>query len=456
MNHLLPKISRLENAIEKYFVDSDGLIYSFLDKATLKPPTEELFADADQAENLPGFTLSELYCYENVGMCTGGYILGQLCHYEVTGTPTALERARRGFYGLYHVFRLGEQLEFGFFPKIYGGHFSPETSTDQVLYALYAMDKFHDFATAEERQMIRMMIPAMVDFWVKRDYRYHYFHYHGNDWQWPSARFPALLLLAWKYSGDGKFRREYLRLLEHSRVPEHADLYCKLNGRIPPNDYEKRHRAWLTAHCADRVTMDTMNFDVLLRNDPESPLAECWRQGIKIMWQEALSTLAPNGKYYSMVLTDMDSRKTSRTPGYAVDGTDIHGAQSGWSTMVVRAGVMAQYYFPDERTIVPAVETVLDRLDFMDFTYYDEPERFPPGKRYQTRLLSGDATVNYLWCYWLYSRFRHSAEAVSSHQNRYCFHDGHIAKDQRKEGNAKRSGPTGKGPGVVRLMKTAG
>ena len=405
----------MQELCEKYFRDPQTeLIYSFLDRSTLKPATDELFdgVEPSRAIKVTERTLPEFWMHENFGMCTGSYMTSEVLRYERTGDAAALANASRCLKGLHFAYELGRQLEEGYFPKVYGRKFSKETSTDQVLYALWGMDAYYPHASEEERALIRRMITSMIRFWVRRDYRYHYFDYCGDNWQWPIMRFPALLLLADKYadSGDSTFRKEYERLLHHTARPENCQLDNARKANRP-NDYEIANQAWCTVNGADRITMDVMNYAILLKNDPTNPMAETWKAGIRLMWDEVKDSIDPDGRYYAMVLYDFKTGKARRTPGYAVDGTANHGSKSGWSTMVTRGGMLALEFCPElADEVLPKVRLVLDKLKFEDCSYYDEPERFEPKSRYETRFLSGDSVTNWLWTSELYQKWCQKAQ----------------------------------------------
>lgn len=410
-----------QESCEQYFRDREtGLIFSFLDRNTLLPATEELFGDAelDVSDIVSGFSASECYMHENFGMCTGAYMISEVLRHKRTGSDQALKNAAICLEGLRYAYKLGDQMEHGFFPKVYGRRFSRETSTDQVLYACYAMDAYYPFASPAECTWIEEMIPSLVDFWLRRDYRYHYFTICDDTWQWPLKRFPALLTLAEKYDGGDKFRKEFERMEEFSKTPENCQLACAME-RNAPTEYEIANGGWLTAAGADRVTMDTMNFSLLLKNKADHPFRELWKDGIRKIWNEVKTTLTLDGRYLSMTITDFKTGECRRTPGYAMDGTNYHGAKSSWSTMVVRAGLMAMEFLPDlADEVIPLAENVFSKLNLSDCTYYDEPERFAPGERFKTRLLSGDAVTNYLWGTELLRRALQENDAYQSRVSR--------------------------------------
>ena len=246
------------------------------------------------------------------------------------------------------------------------------------------------------------MISRMIDFWVKRKYRYLY--YHVPDMLWPLARFPSLLLLAYKHSGDAKFQNEYWRLLAEgvNRQPGESRLLRKRSGAAKPSDYEQEQHAWLINHLADAVTMDIMELDYLLRHDPQNSWAGCWRESVRMMWAEGILSIGEDGTYYIEMLVDMDTG-VARRPAAQCNATGpmITGASSGWGSMIARAGVQAAAYLADPQAALAIAKKILLAQDIPDFTYMNDPERWPPDLRYQTRFFSGDAVTNWLWAYWL-------------------------------------------------------
>jgi hypothetical protein len=144
-------------------------------------------------------------------MVTGAYLEAMLCRYEVDGDIQAMCRARRCFEAICYIYGIGKQLEEGFIPKIYDNKFSMQTSSDQILYVIGALDHYHRHATQSEKPVVSNMIANIVRFWVNRDYKFTYFAL--KDMQWPLGRFPANLLMAYRHSGEDVFKKEYERLL---------------------------------------------------------------------------------------------------------------------------------------------------------------------------------------------------------------------------------------------------
>ena len=410
MKELHQRALAIEAWAEDHFIDPNGVVYTSLDKSSGTPLANAFFKPEDESLVVPGCTAAEFWNYENCGMTTGAYLQAMVCRYEAEHNPAVLQQARRSYLALKHVYDMGKQLEEGFFPKIYGARFSNQTSTDQVLYAVLALDRFIPYAEAQERLDIARMIRYMIQFWVKRHYHYSYFNL--PDMLWPLARFPSLLLLAYNHSGDPLFKVEYDRLLAEgvSRHPGEEQLRPKQNGEIKPIDYEIQQHAWLIGNMADCVTMDVMELDYLLRNDAINTWAATWRQSARQMWKEAQLTLASDGKVFVNMLVDMDTG-IARTPepvyfekanSFAGQTYSCYrsGAKSGWSSMIARAGVQAARHLPERPEIVGEAQRILEALDLCDLTYLDQPERLLPRHRFRTRFLSGDAMSNWLWAYW--------------------------------------------------------
>lgn len=407
---LAARADRIEAWAEEHFIDPNGVVYTYLDKETSAPVSDAFFTDADDPFYVHICTPAEFHTYEDCGICTGAYLQSQLWRYAAEEKPESLSKARRCFKGLRHVYELGKELEEGFFPKAYGNKFTPQTSTDQVLYAVLALDHLHRYAETDEKAEIDRMISEMVRFWVKRDYKYTY--YTIQDMPWPLARFPSLLLLAFRHSGDTLFRDEYNRLLEMgiNRHPGESQLGPKLAGEVPPMPYEQRMHAWLVAHGADATTMDVMELDYLLSNDPENDWAGTWKQSIRQMWEEGMLPVCDDGRMYVQVLVDMDTHAVRRPePGFFADEKEgdldwvgfryLSGARTAWSTGIARAGVQACRHLQD-RAMVPAILNILRGIDVDGLTYCDDPERLLPEIRYKTRFYSGNAMGNWLWAYW--------------------------------------------------------
>ena len=403
----------MENWYEEHFLDHHGIAYTYIDTETLKPLTDDFFTPNDAPICHPGVSPAGWHRYENCSMTTAAYMMGLLYRYKVEKDPVALERARKCYGALKHIYEMGKQLDEGFLPKLYEDKFSEETSTDQVLYVMYALDFFHEFATPAEKAEVDHMMTEIVRFWVKRGYRYTYFW--TKDMLWPLNRFPTLLLMAYKHSGESIFKEEYDRLLAMGVTPEavEARLYGKRKPEYEPIPYEKEHNAYLIGELDGSVSMGIMEMAYLLKHDPENVWAPNWKKAIEQQQDEARLVLAPDGTMYVHVLVDFDTGKSRRPePGFFrgdenaghsmgdwVGFRYVAGARSADSTFLARALVQAHEHMHDPE-IDALARHVFQSLDIKGMLSYYDPERYLPELQHRTRFYSGDGTASWLWGYW--------------------------------------------------------
>lgn len=387
-----------ERFVEECMTDAEGRIYSQIDASTLKMMTEEFFQGAKLADwvapAVRQYSLAGFNAYENVGMVTGAYLQSLAYKYQVSPSEELLHRIQEKAAALLRIAELGRQLEWGFFPKCYDGGFSKETSTDQVLSCVSALDLVYDLLPSAMQAKTADFIVNAVEFWRRRGYRYSYWTL--TDMQWPELRFPPLLYLEAKYNGDANVLAEADALTERNlaHIPENSKvLNC---GRT---EYEKKNHCLCLWGYGDACSMDTLQADLVLRSLPGSRFEEYWRKSMVTIWKEGELTLAEDGNYYTQAILDLASGRVTRADA-SMDAS-WHGCRSAWSTMVVRGGLLASKWNPWERDdILRKAREVLGAFnDVRQFNYLhpDDAERLPADSRFKTRFLSGDSITNYLW-----------------------------------------------------------
>lgn len=393
--------------IEKYFIDPNGIVYTEIDSRTLKVLENKMFKEYPSTPfeepstvkfQLPSnndrtywekdtFMPAEFWSYENCGMCTGAY-LNALCsamRNPATDTPEIRRRAKRTFDAQQYIFQIGSKLEFGFFPKIWGGKFSHQTSTDQMLYTMHSLHNYYPFASNEDKIQIGKYIVAMADFWWKRNYTMTW--YNLVDMKWPRLRFPSFLMMAYKYSGDEKYRTEALRILDEE----------------PDNIVEHAVKAPFLINVADTLSMDAMNIEMMTQFSPlPEKYCKIMLAGLKEQWYHKIKTLTPDGYFYNRMDYDLQT-------GIATPQTK-NCSRSAWSTMIVRSGLLISRFIPEIRPqAIELAEHVLKQLKFENM-YYCHPEdadEFEKPYQFKTRFLSGDAITNRQWAYYLLAEYKY-------------------------------------------------
>ena len=404
MNIIANGPGELEQYVEEHFIDKNGLLYSMIDSSTGAPTTEDTFRGNTGSSwpdwKVEGFTKSEFACYENYGMVNGAFASAMLLKYKLTGDQSALERARRAFRGIRHVVEIGKELEFGFLPKIYGDRFTMETSTDQYLYILNAWDEYRrmEECSQSERKEIEELIIAAVEFWRKRNYHFTYFIY--ENMKWPPLRFPSFLALAYNVSGDKTYLEEAENILREnaSMMPENS----RFSDRHL-NETELKTRDKLIYGMPDGVSMDTLNATLYLRNHPTSGFADIWRSCMITMYLEGIRTIAEDGQAYTSMYHNLTTGKLRQAD--VIGDKSLHGARTGWSTMILRGCLqMAQVNSAFKAEVIAHARRILSSFDHINKFNYIAPEdadRLPVEYQFKSRFLSGDSISHGLWSYYL-------------------------------------------------------
>ena len=410
MNIIVNGPDKLEQFVEEKFIDPNGLMYGALDNSTLEIVSEETFrgnpGDKFGDFYVPGYTQTEVVLYENYGMVSGAFCSAMLLKYKLTGDHTALERARRTIRGFFHVAELGKQLEYGYMPKIYGDRYSPQTSTDQVLSILVALDEYRHMTecSAEEKSNIEELMLAAVEFWRKRNYCYSYFIY--KDMKWPPLRFPSFLALAYNITGKKEYLEEAEAILRKhaSMLPENSRFRDR---NLNETELKTRDKSIYTMH--DALSMDSLNAILFLRNAPESGFASLYRAGLLSMYLEGARSMAPDGTCYWTLYQHLEEWNKGWSenvrPSDEVGDVDQCGARSGWSSMILRGGLLAAYEHPAFRKeIVQWAKQALAKFDRIEkFSYADPRDADMLLERYKfkSRFVSADSISNALWSYYL-------------------------------------------------------
>jgi hypothetical protein len=273
------------------------------------------------------------------------------------------------------------------------------------MYLLNFLDEYRrtDVCTAEERAKIEEMIVAAVEFWRKRDYKYTYFIY--ENMKWPPLRFPSFLALAYNVTGDKKYKQEAEEIIADNiaYMPE-----CSVFSRRHLADHEKESGEQVIYNLSDRVSMDTLNAWIYLRNDPESKFANVWRACMVQMALEGLRVMCDDGQCYISTFYNLKDHTLRRADKIGHDSD--HGARTGWSTMILRGCMMAAEENPGFRSeMIAHAEDILSKFDnIKKFNYINEEdiERINPAYQFKCRFISGDAVAQGLWSYYLLQKLK--------------------------------------------------
>lgn len=414
---LSEKAEKFESYMESKLVDAVGLVYSTIYDKTEKPYTKDDFCHPDailklyDPESFP-YAPCDYINYEDSMMATGTYLAAQVYRFKATRDPMAMERARRTFHAIEHVYEIGKQAEEGYFPKPYGGKYSEQASTDQYLYSMVGMMTYASIAHDDHKASIRRMVPNMVDYWVKRKYCRSY--YHLSDHQWILNRFPSFLIMAYAVSGDKKFIDEFVRLNEEKKVylnPGESQIYIRLENpdKYPFMEYEKQQGnkyflLWSTAQAA----MDILELDACLQHSDE--YKSYWLTSMKKMWREGSLSLTEGGLARAKALYDPVTEKVSAPPtGYKKFPPASRWPEGDWmadirtsrSLDLARVGVMVHHWRPELKANETVIK-ILAEIDPKNMRFYVDPDgdQLLHAFHYLSHQIVGLDYSSWLCAYW--------------------------------------------------------
>jgi len=408
---LSAKALSIDQYLHEKLVDENSVVYASIESESQLPWTADSWPVDGDLIKVEGSTPWEILNYENCGMTTGAALAALAYKWRVTRDAETYSRAQGLLQGLRHIYEIGRQKEPGYFPKIYGGRFSHETSTDQYLYAIKGMMAWRQVAPENDVALIRDLVTSMVDFWMKRDYRYDYFGL--ENMQWPLGRFPSLLYAAHVASGDDKYRVEAERINQEHQVYLHPVesqilLRAEANGEFSPYEHQQgnKYRGIFIAEC---TAMDIMELDECLLHG--GIWREEWLRSMEFSWREGSLSLTPDGLAYACTLYDPKAGTSGPTPpGWLNDGPDpLDWSFLRWtggfvvprSTMLARVGVHVAKWRPD-LSVTPTILNILRGVGLDEMRHCLDPDgqQLLPRHHYMTRWVDSDAIVNWLWAYW--------------------------------------------------------
>jgi hypothetical protein len=431
-------------------VNAHGLVLSWIDAEAMRPFARGFFTpDMDILRHPGAATEAEFgayMAYENTGMCTGAYLAALVWKYRVTAEASALDQARRTFRALAKLYDLSQAVEPGFFSKFHCGRLSREMSTDQCLYAMVGLDQFAPLATDAERAKIREIIGGIAGMWLRRQYR-HPYRERTHDWQWPLNRFPVFNWLAWKHTGEQRFRAEFERLAALPEVkagppfvpmfgvPPLGGIRTGVRRRSPDRagastaglprrtgdlrsdvvrgqetGAQPEMEPFLWPAVPEHTASAAASLIPLLEHD--APQRDTWLRQLRVAYETGRRAIGDDclerGHFYYDPATG--AIQPVEKPFYAGGQPNpvwrhkgfVADVKSGHSpTMFARAAFQIHRYHAD----LGAADTGRDILEAMDLPQMrwkiDYRDQLPPDQKWMTRAFDGDALVHWLWAYWL-------------------------------------------------------
>lgn len=173
--------------------------------------------------------ITDFFTNENSITASGSHLAAQSIRYQATGETSAIAAARVAYRSLRIVYGFGvEAGNAGFMGKPFHFEYSAHTTGDQYLHTMWGLWTFYPIASADEQAEIRAMFITMADYQIRVDYTI--FNRSGGSWNNRldgsdyNAIMAALVAVAYKFSGDRKYRDAYTFVVRSGNWQTHRRL----------------------------------------------------------------------------------------------------------------------------------------------------------------------------------------------------------------------------------------
>jgi len=350
------------------------------------------------------------YAYEDSGMTTAGLLAAESLRYQVTHNPDAKTNADKAFQGIVHIYHLGKQRTEGYFPKPYDKKISDQISRDQYIFVMRSLEYYYAIADEVVRKQICRMVGKMAEYWMSINYSDSYFGLpvssHLTDLA--GSLFLGIIRMAYRYTGDEKFKKEYDRLFKEERLGERMPETLKAQFlRGEPYDGAMYFR-----QSEQDIMMKTLALDHLwdadIQNRPQ------WRKALQAFYNEDLQVQYNPESGLSYFITGLDP-KTGKT--FLTEPKIIEELTDPLDLQWIRFGGLRQtpgsvqiafnaVIIGDRLEMKPAINlagSILEKISLDKFKYFTVPDssHIPPNQMYAQHFAYASFFAIWLWTYWL-------------------------------------------------------
>jgi len=375
--------------------------------------------------------ITDFFTNENSITASGSHLAAQSIRYQATGEAAAMAAARAAYRSLRIIYAFGvEAGNPGFMGKPFHFEYSVHTTGDQYLHAMWGLWTFYPIASAEEQAEIRAMFVTMADYQIKVDYTI--FNRTGGGWNNRldptdyNAIMAALVAVAYKFSGDRKYRDAYEFVVLTGKWQTHRRIDYIIeqfqNGTYKPKPWDKIAGANIEAgefahweqiqHCQ----FTAISAAIIHECVPELFTHDDLRRVLTLWWADhpvGFDTEQGNYLYWFIVSTkDRSWRPVELTPRLPREqwfgghpmlsfaSKWVYGdclARFQWTAMVVAR------HCPEKRAEAAAFAAgTLQKLQPRHLLWISDPDgrQIPPEVNYFTRFLSSEVPENIIASYW--------------------------------------------------------
>jgi len=375
--------------------------------------------------------ITDFFTNENSITASGSHLAAQSIRYQATGEAAAMAAARVAYRSLRIIYGFGvEAGNAGFMGKPFHFEYSVHTTGDQYLHAMWGLWTFYPIAAADEQAEIREMFVTMADYQIRVDYMI--FNRTGGGWNNRldptdyNAIMAALVAVAYKFSGDRKYRDAYEFVVRTGKWTTHRRIDYIIeqfkDGTYKPKPWDKIAGADVEAgefahweqiqHCQ----FTAISAAIIHECVPDLFTHDDLRRVLTLWWADhpvGFDTERWNYLYWFLVSTkDRSWRPVELTPRLPRDewfgghpmlsfaSKWVYGdclARFQWTAMIVARNCPEK---SEEAATFAA--TTLQRLQPRHLLWISDPDgrQIPPEVNYFTRFLSSEVPENIIASYW--------------------------------------------------------
>jgi len=375
--------------------------------------------------------ITDFFTNENSITTSGSHLAAQSIRYQTTGEPPAIAAARVAYRSLRIVYGFGvEAGNAGFMGKPFHFEYSVHTTGDQYLHTMWGLWTFYPIASADEQAEIRAMFITMADYQIRVDYTI--FNRSGGSWNNRldgsdyNAIMAALVAVAYKFSGDTKYRDAYAFVVRSGNWQTHRRLDYIVEQFQKGSYKAKKWDQIAGARVADgefahweqiqHCQFTAISAAIIHECVPELFTQNDLQRVLKLWWSDhsmGFDTQRWNYLYWFLVSTkDRSWRPVAMTPRLLreewMGGHPMLSFASQWvygdclARFQWTAMVVAQHCPEKREEAATFAATTLKKLSPRHLLWISDPDgrQVPPAVNYFTRFLSSEVPENMIASYW--------------------------------------------------------
>lgn len=394
-----------------HFMDRDGLIYSCVDRTTMRPFTQEFYETQVWSPHAIHENRADFLAYEDTMNNMGVYLDMLKYAYLGTGDAYYLDEIHRVCRLLVRIFDKSQSIEPGFFKRPYGGlgavrQRQEPLGTDQAYAILAGTREVYDLLEPDLQAEVKRMTVDSLLWYARQGYRYVYYHIHYHaieagpfdkgtfGGRHALSYYVPALLWCYEITGERRFIDDYHwmfdRYIRDRDLSENARAFSRWWGLLVTSELApEEHQPFFRDLTEQMMSRYLVVLDRLAEHNSVGPGYTSW---LEPDWSFVFNP--PD-------LPDLDKEGTLRQRGDML---------RSWIRYAPLMQIRDIVHYAGQRPGAVNLDTVKRVLVQADtpyhFCYYYDPTEsvLPPKMRFYDRYMVPHSYSGWLGAYW---RMRH-------------------------------------------------